>query len=218
MGTNITAVQGTNISHAMLLDITLGATTYYVSSAYKPITYDGNTYTELGAFISTTALTEDFKTTNGDIQITLSGIPSEADYLGIILSTPVKGGAINIRRAFFDQSTMEVISGQVYERYKGIITNFVIEESTSFISGDLVNAVTVTCASLNALLESRIAGQRTNSADRNKFFPGDISFDRVKDLMNTSFDFGKEYGGGTGYGGGGGGGPGRGPGRNQQHR
>ena len=116
MGTNITAVQGTNISHALLMDITLGTTTYYISSAYKPIIFDGNTYTELGAFLSTTALTEDFKTTNGDVQITLSGIPSEADYLGIILSTPVKGGTINIRRAFFNPTTMELLNQQIYER------------------------------------------------------------------------------------------------------
>jgi len=205
----MTAVQGTRISHALLVDLTLGNVTYYMSSAYAPISYGGNTYTELGAFLSISAMTDDFKTTNGDVEITLSGIPSDADYLGIILSSPVKGGIINIRRAFFDPDTLLALSGQVYERYKGVITNFVIDESTSFISGELVNSVTVTCASKNKLLETKIAGQRTNSADRKKWYPGDISFDRVKDLMNTTFDFGKEYTGGQGYGGGGGTGPNR---------
>jgi hypothetical protein len=56
------------------------------------------------------------------------------------------------------------------------------------------------------VLQNKISGQRTNSTDRKRYFPGDISFDRVADLTNTSFDFGKKYVGGQGYGGGGGGG------------
>jgi hypothetical protein len=56
------------------------------------------------------------------------------------------------------------------------------------------------------VLENKVTGQRTNGTDRNRFYPTDISFDRVKTLQNTSFDFGKKYVGGNGYGGGGGGG------------
>ena len=213
MATNIPDVQGQSIAHCALIKLTLGATTYYLSSAYKPLVWETNVYTELGAFLSVSSIVDDFKTTNGDISLTLSGIPSNADYLGIILSSPVKGGEIEIYRGFFDPTTLIISS--IVPRYKGIITNFAIEETTSFLSGELVNAVSVTCASINTLLENKIAGQRTNGTDRKKFFPGDISFDRVKDLQNTGFDFGKEYAGGTGYSGGGGG-PGQG--RREQQR
>ena len=44
--------------------------------------------------------------------------------------------------------------------------------------------------------------------DRNQFFAGDKTFDRVPVINGTSFDFGREYTGGGGYGGGGGGGGG----------
>lgn len=198
MSTTITAVQGTNISHALFIDLTLGNVTYYLSSAYSPITIDSNNYTELGAFLNISELSEDLKTTNGDIVVSLSGIPSDADYMSLILGTQIKGGNIVIKRGFFDTTTLQPISGQVWERYKGIITNWSIEETTNFLTGELTNQISVTCASLNTLLESQVRGQRTNSTDRKRFYPTDISMDRVKDLMNISFDFGREYNGGTG--------------------
>jgi len=211
MATDIPAVQDTtNISHAVFLDIQIGGTIYRISSAYSQVTIDGNNYLPSGAFLQISDLTEDLKTTNGDIQIALSGIPAEYNYMSLILLNPIKGGKITIRRAFFDPETQQALAGEVYLRYKGVITNFSVDETTNFLNGELTNQITVTCASINTLLESRVRGQRTNGTDRRRFYPGDISFDRVKELQNVSFDFGREYTGGQGYGGGGG--PGRGPG------
>jgi len=42
-------------------------------------------------------------------------------------------------------------------------------------------------------LETKITGQRTDPTDRERFFSNDQSFDRIPDLKNISFDFGKEY-------------------------
>jgi len=206
MSTPITAVQGSSISHALFIDLTLSNVTYYISSAYQPITIGSNTYTELGAFLQIGDVTEDIKTTNGDVIITLSGIPSDVSYMDIVLSTPIKGGNVVVRRGFFDATTLQPIPGQMFERYRGVITNFAVDESTNFLTGELTNQISITCASLNSLLETQVRGQRTNSTDRKRFYPGDLSMDRVKALQNTSFDFGKEYTGGTGAGGGGGGG------------
>jgi len=58
-------------------------------------------------------------------------------------------------------------------------------------------------------LNNKVTGQRTNSSDRTRFYPGDISFDRTSVIANAGFDFGKKFTGGRGYGGGGGGGGGR---------
>jgi hypothetical protein len=203
MTTPITAVQGTSISHALFIDLTLGNVTYYISSAYQPITINGNTYTELGAFLQIGDVTEDLKTTNGDVVISLSGIPSDANYMDIILSTSIKGGNVIVRRGFFDTVTLQPIAGQVFERYRGIITNFNVDETVSFLNGELTNQIGISCASLNNLLETQVRGQRTNSTDRKRFYPTDISMDRVNALQNTAFDFGKKFTGGGGFGGGG---------------
>jgi len=216
MATTITPVQQDHISSCLLIDLTLDSTTYYISSAYKPITYNTNTYTELGSFLQVSDFQEDIRTTNGDISLTLGGIPSEQNYLSLILTTPVKGGNISVYRGFYDITTNELDTSQVYKRFQGVITNFAIQED--FQPGQtLTNSVTVTCASINSLLENRIAGQRTNPQDRERLFPNDAVFDRVPELFNISFDFGKEYQG-YGYGGGGGRGGGGGGGRNKRIR
>ena len=217
MATTITPVQQDHISSCILIDLTLDSTTYYISSAYKPVTYNSNTYTELGSFLQLSSFTEDLKTTNGDISITLGGIPSEQNYLSLILTSPIKGGNVSVYRGFYDTTTHELDTSEVYKRFEGVITNFAIQED--FQPGsDLTNSVTVTCASINALLENKISGQRTNPQDRERLFPNDAVFDRVPELYNISFDFGKEYQG-YGYGGGGGGGRGGGGGgRNRRVR
>ena len=212
MATTITPVQQDHISSCILIDLTLDSTTYYISSAYKPVTYNTNTYTELGSFLQISSFTEDLKATNGDISLTLGGIPSEQNYLSLILTTPIKGGNVSVYRGFYDTTTHELDTSQVYKRFEGVITNFAIQED--FQPGrDLTNSVTVSCASINSILENKIAGQRTNPQDRERLFPNDAVFDRVPELFNISFDFGKEYqgygyGGGGGRGGGGGGGGG----------
>lgn len=217
MATTITPVTENNIRHCMLIDLTLEGTTYYLSGAYKPLTYNSNTYTELGSFIGVSEIPEDIKTTNGDISIALSGIPSEQNYMNLILTTKIKGGEVIIRRAFFNEDyTLD--SGNVFQRYRGVITNFAVSEDTDIIQGKNTNSISVSCASINTVLDAKVAGQRTNPTDREKFFAGDGTFGRVPDLHRVSFDFGKEYSGGTGYGGGGGGfggggGPGGGGGR-----
>jgi|TARA_R110000796_G_scaffold22905_3_gene65920 hypothetical protein len=208
MATSIPPVDGAyNVKHCMLIDLTLDDTTYYLSSAFKPITHNGNSYTELGAFLQISNIIEDIKTTNGDLNISLSGIPSEADYLSEVLNTPIKGGVVKLSRAFFEDD-YSVSPSNIFQRFSGIITNFAIEEQEDIIAGDLSTTITVQCASIVTILENKISGQRTNPTDRNKFYAGDGTWNRVPQLQNVAFDFGRDfaYTGGTGGGGGWGGG------------
>jgi len=217
MATTITAVQGDHIVSCILIDLTLDGTTYYISNAYKPVTFNSNTYTELGSFLAMDAITDDIKTTNGDLSISLSGIPSDADYMNIILTSKIKGGEVIVRRGFMDKNDLELDISQVFTRYSGIITNFAVTEDVDIIAKKNSNSITITVASLNQLLQNKVKGQFTNPEDRKRLFANDQIFDRIPDLQNLHFDFGKEFtsggnyggGGGRGRGGGGGGGGGR---------
>lgn len=198
MSTNIPAVQGTHIYPVTLIDLDLNGNIYYVSDAFKTFTVDSNDYTELGAFLSIGAVDDNLRVTNGDISVTMAGIPSsstgsEVNYLQIILDEPIKGGNITIKRAFMDLDTNLLDTANVYTRFKGVITNYSIGEDYNFISKKNDYSVTVVCASINTLLETKISGQRTDPTDRDRFFASDPSFDRIPDLKNISFDFGKEY-------------------------
>lgn len=210
MATPITSVQADNISHALFLDVQIGANVYYMSSAYKPITIGSNTYNELGTFLTIDDFSDNIRQTQGDIALSLSGIPSEEDYMAQILAEPIKGGNVTIQRAFFDLTTNEIIPGQVFTRYKGIITNFSVQDDASRIQNQETMSITIMTSSINSVLKEQITGQRTNPEERKRLYPGDRVFNEIPNLYNTAFDFGKEYvAGGGGYGGGGGGGGGR---------
>ena len=209
MATSIPQVQGTNIAPITLIDLQLGANVYYLSSNWKPVTVDSNDYSELGAFLSVSNIDDNLKYNANDLSLTLSGIPSGENYLQQILENPVKGGNVVLKRAFVDSTTQE-ITGDVYTRFKGVITNFKIDEQVNILSKQMDYAVTVTLASQLTVLSNKVTGQRTNPEDRKRLFSADRSFNRIPILYNTSFDFGKEYVSGGGYGGGGGGGGGRG--------
>jgi hypothetical protein len=170
----------------------------------------GNDYTELGAFLSVTDVDENLKITNGDIAISLAGIPStstgsEVNYLNIIMTEPVKGGNIAIKRAFMNTDTNELDTGNVYTRYKGVITNFAINEQYNYLEKRNDYGVTVTCASIWTLLQTQISGQRTEPNNRRRLYPSDGSFDRIPDLYQSTFNFGREGSSGGNYTGGSGG-------------
>ena len=222
MATTITPVQGDHIVSILLIDLTLDGTTYYISNAYKPVTFNSNTYTQLGSFLNIETLTEDIRTTNGDIALSLSGIPSTPDYVNLVLTTKIKGGSVTVRRGFMDQNDLELDTSQVYIRFKGLITNFAITEEVSILERKNTNTVTITIANTNTLLEQTVSGQRTNPEDRKRIFANDQIFDRIPELVKLHFDFGTPFVCGGNYGGGGGGGGGGrgggGGGRREQRR
>ncbi len=208
MATTIAPVQQDHISTCILIDLELDGITYYISSAYNPVTYNANTYTELGSFLQISEFPEDIRTTNGDISITLSGIPSEQNYLSLILTEPIKGGNVTVYRGFYDTPHAEIQTDQVYTRYKGVITNFSIQDDASRLEDRETVTMSIMTSSINTVLKNKIKGQRTNPTERTRLYSGDKIFDKVPDLYNTAFDFGREYSGGGGYGGGTGGGGG----------
>ena len=189
MPTTITPLQGTHIKHNLLVDLTVNETTYYLSSAYKEITYNSNNYTALGYLLNVETMTDSITGGNNDITITLSGIPTNPSMMGLVLTSAVKGSLIKIYRAFED-NTGDPIGDGVYLRYKGYVSNYQITEETS--TNDRTNIVSLQCSNTNSILEKRITGRRTNPASMKRFFSSDTSFDRVPTLHNTAFDFGKE--------------------------
>ena len=205
MASTIPAVTGTNIKHCLLIDITVNTTTYYLSNAYSPISYDGHTYTQLGHFMGISELQDDLKVTNNQINLQLSGIPPDdgsPNYMSIALNSNLKGSAVKIRRAFFDVGTGFYNPSQVYLRFDGYISNYSLNENWDQDNKMTSNTIGIQCSSLHAIMEKQFTGRRTNDADQQSWYPGDTGMGRVKSLSDVSFDFGKPYSGGSSAGGG----------------
>ena len=186
MSTPIPPVSNNEISTATFIDLQLGATTYYISDAYKPITLNSNSYTQLGILMDVSQITYDYKTTAGTMTIVISGVPNTPDFLQLLEQTEIKGGDVEIRRAFFTPATSVIIPNEDYLRFKGIISNYGIEEETNFIDGRSTNTIIFECASTFAILEKKVAGQRTNGSDRRRFYSTSPDFDRVKFIQDEN--------------------------------
>ena len=204
MTTTITAVDTERkIEHGVLIDLTLDATTYYISNCYKEIVYDGNTYQALAGFLTVSEIQSNISNANDEIQVSLSAIPPT--YIAATLGTQIKGGEINIYRVFFDYNTQEIITGEIYKRFTGVISNFAVQEDINTLASipEVNHTITITASSIMGVLENMVSGRRTNKDDFKIEWPEignndtDPSMNRVETLFNQSFDFGKKYSGGA---------------------
>jgi len=205
MSTTITQVDGNAIEHGVLIDLTLDDTTYYVSNCYKSVVYDngtGNhTYEALAGFLTVSEIQNNISNANDEIQVSLSAIPPT--YIAATLDTQIKGGEINIYRAFFDYTTQQVITDAVYRRFTGIISNYSVQEDINTLgqTPEVNHTITIIASSIMGVLENRVSGRRTNQEDYQIVWAElgnsstDPSMNRVEALFNSSFDFGKPYNG-----------------------
>ena len=173
--------------------------TYYISNCYTPVSYNGNTYQALAGFLQVSEIQNNISNANDEIQVGLSAIPSI--YIASVLDTQIKGGEINIYRAFFDYDTQLILASGVFKRFAGIISNYAVQEDVDFAgySPEVTHTITIIASSIMGVLENKVSGRRTNKDDYQIVYDElgnsstDPSMDRVDALFNSSFDFGKKY-------------------------
>lgn len=210
MAQQIAAVNNPAIEHGVLIDLSLpdpntnAEIMYRISNCYMPVVYQSNTYQALGGFLQVTDIQGDLQSTNNEITLSLSAIPSE--YIEAIMKKEIKGGTLRIYRVFFDTATQQIknISGveQIFLRFDGYINNFAVQEDiATYQTADVTHTITVTASSILGVLENRVSGRRTNESSYQKYFPeqnittgitSDPSMSRVVVLKAASFDFGKQ--------------------------
>jgi len=196
MTTSIPAVQGSAVKHGMLVNIIVNTTTYYISNLYAPITYNGNSYTQLGHFLGITELQDDLRPSNNQITLSLSGIPPDdgsPNYMNIVLNSNVKGSRVQVFRVFFDITTNAVLTNAVYQRFNGYISNYALNENWDEDNKLVSNSISIQCSSVHAILERKYSGRRTNDTDQEFWYPGDTGMFNVKNLASATFDFGRPY-------------------------
>lgn len=204
MTTIMTAVDTERkIEHGVLIDLTLDGTTYYVSNCYKEVVYNNgtgdHTYEALAGFLTVSEIQNNITNANDEVQVSLSAIPPT--YIAATLGTQIKGGEINIYRAFFNYKTEEVITGEIYRRFTGVISNFSVQEDLDTLgqTPEVTHTITIIASSIMGVLENKVSGRRTNRDDYQIVWPElgnsatDPSMNRVETLFNSSFDFGKKY-------------------------
>lgn len=154
----------------------------------RNITLQGTTYTGMGQLLSVTDNTSELRASRGELTVTISGIP--AQNISDLLTYKFKGSTISVLRAIFDANTGQLlpITGNPAGRFQGIINNFGLNEDWS--GQDASNTISFICTSTVGVLMNKVAGRKTNPTDQKKFYPTDLSMDRVLKLANSNYNFG----------------------------
>ena len=162
--------------------------TAYITDYQSSITYDGNTYTNIGNLLNISGTTSELKPSAGELTINLSGIPTGS--ISNIINQQIKGSDITIYRAFYnadDHTAYNVVTGSnTVLLYKGIVTNYTITDSVDVEAQLAVSTIILTSNSIVEVLGAKSNGRRTNIAD----FPNDSTMSRVQALAESNFNFG----------------------------
>lgn len=168
-----------------------GFETAYLTDYKTPISFGGNTYTNIGNLLSVSGSTSELTVSPSELSIGLSGIPTGS--VAEILNNEIKGSEIYIYRVFLDPVTHAPIdldpgpsTSNVLMKFKGIVTNYAINDVVDVLTLTASTTITLTCNSIVEVLANKTNGRRTNPQD----FPGESSMNRVQALSNSNFNFG----------------------------
>jgi hypothetical protein len=191
--TTINAVTGPQINHAEFVRLTVGTieTVYTFCNAAAPITVNGITFSNLGALLNVGDVQRDIKATSDDMTIALTGI--DPANIGIILGNEIKGSLVEVWRGFFDSNNQIITTPtqQFFKRYQGIINSVSITEDFNSEARTRVATCSIACSSMRRILENRLSGIKTNKSNWQFVYPADTSMNRVAEISNQYFDFGK---------------------------
>lgn len=186
--TSYTSIQANNFVRIDVPDYSI----LRFSDYHRDYTIDGESYTGLGTLLGLSDNVSELRITNQEMTISLAGIPITR--VSEILDNKITGSAIRVYRNFFDATTGATlaIAGNPITRFSGVITNYSIQDEVAEASSDEAGTITLTltAASLVEVLSQKLAGRRTNPVDQKRYYPTDISMDRVPTIARSQFNFG----------------------------
>lgn len=161
------------------------------SDYFKPYTINSESYSSLGSLMSISETISEFKMSSSEVSVVISGIPTAN--MDAVLDYKIKGAPIIIYRVLFDSTTGQAleVDGNPAIKFRGIINNFSLMEDFAEGGKDSTVTINFTCTSELGILQKRVAGRRTNPEDQKKFYPTDVSMDRVPSLVDANFNFGQ---------------------------
>jgi hypothetical protein len=154
------------------------------------VTINSESYVGLGKLLNITSTTSELKGSTSSVTVSISGIPDSS--IAEIINSRMKGCPIKIYRVVFDPvtGTQLAITGNPAGRFFGIVSNYSLEEDYNIDERTSTNTISLICSSNMGFLENKISGRKTNPESMKRFYPTDVSMDRVPNLVGANFNFG----------------------------
>jgi len=196
MSTAIATLNSSSIRYAEFIQINIGTigsptAVYTFCNAASNVTINGILFQGMGAYVGLSEIQQDMKSTSVDLKLTVTGL--NPDIIAAVLASNMKGSQIIVWRGFLDSNNqIQTIGGvqQFFQRYQGIINNIAISEKFDQRARTRVATCVISSASMRLVLDSRIAGIKTNPSNWRFLYPTDSSMDRVPVIASTYFNFG----------------------------
>lgn len=172
-------------------------TILFNDSIYDLNTTDG-VYQGLGGLVDIGSTKNGIRNQGGAVSIAISGIP-QTD-VKAVLNSRIKGSRVTIARGFYHPGSNQLISdldlpmatGGIVGRFGGYISTYTIQDDVSHENQSSTVTVVFECNPLTNLYKNLVKGLRTNPVDlRYRTNDVDVSFDRVPNLSDKEFYFGK---------------------------
>lgn len=192
----IAPVENTSvIRYADFVRMTTPSATYRFSTAPNAITVsavDALPFTALGQLVKVGNATRDIKSTANETTITLVGI--DLTMLSLVLGTEIKGAQIEMWHGFFDANNQLITTGGtggLYQFFNGFVNTYSISEQWAEEIRGYTGAITISAASIQLILQNRVAGRYTNNNSWQFYNPTDTSMNRVAFIETINYAFGK---------------------------
>ena len=180
-----------SIQSNLFIKITLASSSLLFSDKLESTVINGDTYVGLGNLLAVSGSNSELRSSSGEVSVSISGIPNSS--ITDITSANIKGSDIKIVRGLFNATNgtlLTAITGNPINRFVGYVNNLSLEEDYDIDDRVSTNTLILVCSSNVDVLNNKVAGRRTNTASEKKYFPNDLSMDRVASLENSYFDFG----------------------------
>lgn len=180
-----------SIQSNLFIKITLASSSLLFSDKLESTVINGDTYVGLGNLLAVSGSNSELRSSSGEVSVSISGIPNSS--ITDITSANIKGSDIKIVRGLFNATNgtlLTAITGNPINRFVGYVNNLSLEEDYDIDARVSTNTLILVCSSNVDVLNNKVAGRRTNTASEKKYFPNDLSMDRVASLENSYFDFG----------------------------
>lgn len=191
----IAPVDGTRgIRMADFIRVDTGTQVYRFATTPMPLTVpavDALPFSAVGSLIKVGDVQRDIKSTANETSVTFVGI--DTAMLGFVLGHDVKGSKIEMWHGFFDENNELITSGGaggLYQFFNGYINSFSISEEWMEEARTFVGVISVSAASIQIILQNRVAGRYTNDSAWQFYSPGDTSMSRVSVVETLVYNFG----------------------------
>ena len=176
----ITELATDHLDQIHLISFQIGSTTYYRSTAYFDIVYDGNTYTAGGEILNLPVVTEIGKPTTANVNFRLSSVTQT--FMTLFLTEEHIHRPVIVYRAYLNDAG--ALINNPFILFKGYIQGYRITETTTGSS------IEVDVANHWANFEMR-KGRRVNDNSQQKQFAGDKFFEFSNSLI-VDLEWGKK--------------------------